>query len=375
MAHIFFIVGLGRSTTALLADSLALHPQLSIAPESTFALDLHRRYGVGRWTRKRIDAFCKDLAHHAGMREWHLDMKRVATRLYERESTLSYEQVCRQVYTSYAEDTLGREATAWVADRNPSFALHVEALDRIFPQARYIHVTRDYRDQIHEHMQTPLHLLGSASDRRASYAQAQGHGHALAPRTPLAWLCRRLPAWSSPNHPVALAQRWKEFNRRILELSRRAPERSLWLRYEDLLSYPEHELARICRFLDVPADVASLAADAALLPARTSEDPLTELRRSSLAPPWQQLPEATLRQAESICGEFAERFGYRSSVRGEASLGLSTRLLTLYGSSSVLAERVANRVVPVRMRVGIARAYRRLARPLRGGDVSGESSP
>jgi hypothetical protein len=347
MTEIFFIVGLGRSATSSLAEVLGRHPRLAVASGSSFALDLQRKYGDVRWERERIAAFCRDLARQAGIAAWQLDMPRLAARLYVREASLSYTEVCRQVYVSYAEDRFGREAPAWVGDCTPAHALAVGPLDRIFPHARFVHVTRDYRDQVYE-------------QTRATPPEARPGQ--LAARL-LGWLPIRVNLKPS----AAIAQRWNEYNRRILALSRRAPERTLWLRHEDLLAYPEHELTRVCRFLDLPFDASLLTPDG---PA-----PGDALRRSSLGPRWQQLPESELRRIEAICGEFGERFGYRATVRGEASLSLPTRLLMWYGTTSVIAESLAARLLPAELRHRALGAYRSVAVRLHAGRVANGTLP
>jgi hypothetical protein len=333
MTEIFFIVGLGRSATSALAEVLGRHPRLAVAPGSAFALDLQREYGDVRWDRERIAAFCRDLSWQAGMADWQLDMKRLAARLYVREASLSYPEVCRQVYVSYAEDRLGREAPAWVGDHTPGHALAVGRLDRIFPHARFVHVTRDYRDQIYEQTRS---------------IEPRLRVRELGPR-----LLDRLPMWVNLKPSAAIAQRWKEYNQRILTLTRRAPERTLWLRHEDLVAYPEHELTRVCRFLDLRFD-PNLLTPGVLA---ASDAP----RRSSLGPRWQQLPESELRLIEAICGEFGERFGYRATVHGEASLSLPTRLMMWYGTTSVIAESLAAQLVPTAVRRGALGAYRSIA--------------
>jgi hypothetical protein len=103
--------------------------------------------------------------------------------------------------------------------------------------------------------------------------------------------------------------------------------------------------------------------------------PVVAPRRSSLGPSWQQLPESELRRIEAICGEFGERFGYRSTVRGDASLSLSTRLLMWYGTSSVVAESVAARLLPARLRRGALGAYRSIACRLHAGRVASGTMP
>jgi len=348
MTEIFFIVGLGRSATSALAEVLGRHPRLAVAPGSSFALDLQREYGDVRWDRERIAAFCRDLSWQAGIDAWQLDMKRLAARLYVREASLSYAEVCRQVYVSYAEDRLGREAPAWVGDHTPGHALAVGRLARIFPQARFVHVTRDYRDQIYEQTRAiEPHLTGRE----------------VAPSRLVGWL----PRWVNIKPSAMIAQRWKEYNQRILTLTRRAPERTLWLRHEDLVAYPEHELTRVCRFLDLRFD-PNLLTPGVLAPVAAP-------RRSSLGPRWQQLPESELRRIEAICGEFGERFGYRATVHGEASLSLPTRLMMWCGTSSVIAESLAAQLVPVALRRGAVGAYRSVAVRLHAWRGAGGTLP
>jgi hypothetical protein len=347
MTHLFFIVGLGPSATSPLAEVLGRHPRLAVVSGSSFALDLQREYGDGRWDRERIAAFCHDLSWQAGIAAWQLDMKRLAARLYVREASLSYAEACRQVYVSYAEDRLGCDAPAWVGDHTPAHALAVGRLERIFPYARFVHVTRDYRDQIYE--QTRATRPPTPSRQVASRL--------------LGWL----PLWVNLKPSAAMAQRWNEYNQRILALSRRAPERTLWLRHEDLVAYPEHELSRVCRFLDLRFDPSLLTPDVMA----SGDAP----RRSSLGPRWQQLPESELRRIESICGEFGERFGYRATVHGEASLSLATRLLMWYGTTSVIAESLAAQLVPAALRRGALGAYRSVAVRLHAGRGAGGTLP
>lgn len=373
MGQIFFILGQGRSSTALLAQLLARHRKLAIAPESLFILDMQRKYGLGRWDRTRIDAFCNDLERQPGMAAFGLDKSRLAFRLYERESRLTYAEACRQVYTSYAEDSLGRGATSWIGEHNALYALQIEQLERVLPSARYVHVTRDYRDELYDWVQPLARPWSGASRGRHAAVAARSGVH---PR--LRWPLQRgrVRAWARScaglAQPAVLAQRWKEYNLRILELSRSTPERSLWLRHEDLLAYPEHELARVCRFLDLAFDPDSLGERAQLAPGRPHAR-AGEGGQAHSEPRWQQLPESTLRQLESICGEFAERFGYRMTTRARRGPSLRSRLLALYGSSSVAVERLAVQVLPSGLRMRLMGAYQRFESSLHGGSLPGDA--
>jgi hypothetical protein len=302
------------------------HPQLCVAPEGFFVMNLQHEYRAGSWDDRRIDAFCRDLLEENRMKTWRLDLERLRRRLQERRATLTYADVCSEVYASYAEDTLGRPAPKWVGDKNPHYALLVDRIERLFPRARFVHITRDYRDNILSYRDVPFDL----------------------------------------KDPAALAARWKAYNQAILRASRRVPERFLWLRFEELLTHPEHELGRICNFLQVPFDPALLSFHEADDAEFYGKDRpwFQNLRKpvdASQASKWQAglSPEA-VRDAETICGPFAEVFGYQPTTTGQpARLRLSARLGAFYGYCSVKAERLLFGMAPVRLRTGFINAYRR----------------
>jgi hypothetical protein len=369
MAQIVFMLGQARSSTSLLGEWLTRHPLVALAPDALFVLDMQRKYGTGRWTRRRIAAFCSELQRQPGIGAWRLDTQRLSRRLYEREGRLDYPEVCRQVYTSYAEDTLGRPTQTWVADGNSLYALHIDRLDAILPEARYLHVTRDYRDEISDRLQgatpagrrfgwslRPLPRFEGLSEPTAAAQSAWLRTLVLAPMRGLRHAASLL------EHPAALAQRWRTYNQGILALSRRAPERVLWLRHEDLVAYPEHELARIGRFLGVSGTDEHFAVDAQ--PAGAASVGNTGgLRRDEgriEQAHWQELPDATRHEIEAVCGEFGERFGYRLSSPVPHRLGLSARMFALCGTTSIAAERALLQVVPATMRIRLHRVYLRL---------------
>jgi hypothetical protein len=299
--QIFFIVGRAHSGTTLLARMLALHPQLALAPDNLLIASLQRKYRHARWNERTIEAFVRDVLRDERTRAWGLDAQRLSQRLHERLPALTFGEACRVVYASYARDVLGRVPRA-IGDASTRNTLFLSRLERTLPEARYVHVTRDYRASI-----------------RGLFRAALDWGNA-----------------------AAQAQRWKEYNEAILDLSRRAPERCLWLRYEDLVAYPEHELSRVCRFLGVELDPRMLSLS------RASSTPPASASAAWLLPPepWQRdLPEPVIRQADAICGHFAERFGYHPAPQTEP-LPLLARLGVLAGSSSVLAEKLVFGVLP-----------------------------
>jgi hypothetical protein len=314
----FFVIGRGRSGALLLSRALMRHPEVVVVPESGFLVNLHPKYGHGHWSAHRVEAFCRDLLAEDRMRAWSLDVERLRFRLAERAEELTYAEACRQVYTAYARDVLGA-SPAWIGDRTARNALCLDTIERVFPDARYLHITRDYRDNIR------------------SYRHADRDG-----------------AMSGGN-TAALAQRWLRYNQAILRLSRRAPDRVLWLRYEDLCAHPEQTLARVHGFLGLGGALDT----AQVVPRPSCPEPPQRC--------WEhELPARVIEQAESVCGSFAELFGYqpcayRTTSHGFHPASLAVQGGRLLGESSLWAERLAFRVLPTRARIALSNACDRWA--------------
>src|SRR4051812_32643601 len=185
--QIFFIVGRAHSGSTLLARMLALHPQLAMAPDNLLIASLQRKYRHARWNARTEDAFVRDLMRDQRMRAWALDAQRLSQRLVECGPALTFGEACRIVYASYARDVLGRAPLA-IGDASSRQTLFLPRIEHALPDARFVHITRDYRASI-----------------RGFFRAALEWGNA-----------------------AAQAQRWKEYNQAILDLSRRAPERCLW---------------------------------------------------------------------------------------------------------------------------------------------------
>jgi hypothetical protein len=146
------------------------------------------------------------------------------------------------------------------------------------------------------------------------------------------------------------------------------PERCLWLRYEDLVVHPEHELTRVCRFLGLEFEPSMLSFhEPDERPPHARRSPPYQGARRPLDPlqsqRWRKhLPEPVVRRADAICGEFAERFGYHPTTLGERPLSFRTLFGALYGRTSVLAEKLVFGALPTSLRTELINGFRRFAR-------------
>ncbi|MBT8207818.1 MAG: sulfotransferase [Acidimicrobiia bacterium] len=209
-----FIVGSDRSGTTLLRLIVNQHSRLSVPAETWFLIDLVDEFGFdgaldvaavesaieivkskGRWKNFSVsDAQFAEIAGNApmGLAEF---FDRLMT--YEIEST-------------------GK--TVWV-DKSPEYVLHLDWLAPLFPEARFIHISRDGRD-----------VFESLQPRR--------------------WRGRT---------PWRIGQYWAA----CIDSADRArsalpADRWMWIKYEDLVLDLDETVRAVCSFLGVEFESAML---------------------------------------------------------------------------------------------------------------------
>jgi hypothetical protein len=112
-----FIVGCQRSGTTVLRLILDSHSHISCGPETRFLADMERIV-TKDWTRLSRFGFDQEA--------W---LERMAT-------------FFGGIHHDYA---IGRGKQRW-ADKTPLYALHMDFVARLFPDAQFVHVIRDARD-------------------------------------------------------------------------------------------------------------------------------------------------------------------------------------------------------------------------------------
>jgi hypothetical protein len=191
------------------------HSQLAIPDESYFLPQIADRH------RDPIDpaAFADDLARLPTLREWEVDPRDVRERL---RPGMTVGQAVSQVYLLYAE---ARGKTGW-GDKTPMYMQHLPLLERLFPDARYVHLIRDGRD-------AALSFL----------AMPEG----VVTRT-----------WAHPTSAAAFACQWRTEVEAARALGRRVGAHYLEVRYERLAAEPEDTLREICAHVELPFEAAML---------------------------------------------------------------------------------------------------------------------
>jgi hypothetical protein len=290
-----------------------------MAPEGLFVVSLAAKYGRAAWDEPTVRRFCRDLWHEERLRRWRLDPGALARQLLIDRRDAGYAEMCARVYAASAA-ARGKGAALRLGDKNPLYSLFVPALAELFPHARFLHVVRDYRDNV------------------LSYRDV------------------RFDTSSVP----ALAVRWRLYNEAVLDAGARLPGRLLRVRFEDLVSAPERCLRQICVFLDLAWDPSVMTAPripfyGLLAWHRRVADPIDPGRagrwRTDLAP-------RDIEMADWICQPLGAVLGYAPHATAPPRLRLRDRIGAALGHSMTAGEREVMRV-PLALRSPAVRAYRR----------------
>lgn len=227
-----FIVGCPRSGTTLLSTMLHSHPRIAIAPETRFLLRNYRnRESFGDL---QIEANRRKLAreitrpYRAMFRDLGIDRRRTMRRIVSGPPTLG--SAFGAVWQEFAE---ARGKPRW-GEKRPAYWWGSSIVLRLFPDAQFIHVTRDPRSCVASLLAAPW--------------WRNGFEHAVA-------------TWVLADHHM------RQFRRR------QPGDVYHSLRYEDLVTDPRATLQSLCVFLgedfdDAMLDHTSAAAD--IVPERTS---------------------------------------------------------------------------------------------------------
>ena len=190
-----FVIGSPRSGTTLVRLILDSHPRISCGEETHFLRDLESIVG----------------------RHWPL----VSTYGFDREWWL---RRIADLYEGFQAAVLARSGKARWAEKDPTYTLHLDFIDRLFPEALYLHLVRDGHDVV------------------ASFRERWGYRSAAR----------------------AARTEWARHVRAALALSERLPaERFHELRYERLVADPEREGRALFAFLGEAWDPAVLTFDPA----------------------------------------------------------------------------------------------------------------
>lgn len=206
-----FIIGRPRSGTTMLRSMLDAHPNVRIPLESAFIKNLFPKYGkLKKWSKPLILKFFSELINQPQFNLWTIDNDFLKQQLLGMPEDSTFQDVCKIIYSN-AVSFFKKEELKILADKNPPYTLSIPLLLKIFPEARFIYIVRDYRDNI-------------LSMKNVDFEKP----------------------WTS-----SLAFRWKYYNKKFLKAYNKNNSRFHIIKYEDLVSEPRNYLTGLCTFLGI----------------------------------------------------------------------------------------------------------------------------
>lgn len=204
-----FIVAKERSGTTLLQLMLNAHPNIIAPPESRFIILLYFRYRKTiKWTEEVITKFCNDIFAEGLFRNfWGLDKEVLESTLLAAKDILTYPIICKIIFR--LSSPAKKEVTIFF-DKNPVYYYFLPELNKIFPEAKYIHLVRDYRANIVSHQR--VFTVKNAND---------------------------------------ITYRWMKVNMLIEAVKRHSPQKFYTLNYESLVGNPVETMEKVCGFLNI----------------------------------------------------------------------------------------------------------------------------
>lgn len=204
-----FIVGFGRSGTSLLQELMNAHPHIIGPPEYSFIIYLYPRFGNKKnWSKQDVLDFVDALYYRPVFSLWNINRQQLNEKLLSIAGEADYPLMCKTVFHQMAN---GKENIMVFCDKNPENSLFIETLLKVFPNARFLHMVRDPRDNVNSQ---------NKSFRKKNI--------------------------------YLIAQRWLGYNKAIEKVKQRMPEKFYTVFYEKLVTNTEATMRAVCEFLKVP---------------------------------------------------------------------------------------------------------------------------
>ena len=208
----FFIIGRPRTGTTLLRSLFDAHPNVQIPWECQFILNLYPKYGkLEHWNPGTLEHFYADLLKQWQFSAWNIDHDKLQADLQACDGETSYAKICQVVYLNHIS-FYPKEEIKLIGDKNHGYTIYTERLLKLFPDAKFVYILRDYRDNYQSVKNVDFEL------------------------------------------PVVslVVYKWKYFYKKALQAAKKHPGSFYFIRYEDLVTDPVLHLEMICEFLGVP---------------------------------------------------------------------------------------------------------------------------
>lgn len=208
-----FILCTERSGSSLLSLMLNLHPQIISPSEEPFAVFFYKKYkNKTIWSEDDLKLFIEEfwLMSEKNLDLFFITKEKLFNTLQLYKNDLSYPNLVKLVYLQFIEPKDKSEVNV-IVDKQIKYFFYIPLLIEIFPDAKFIVLVRDVRDNI-----------VSKSNRKLN----------------------------SSSNPIFLAALWKNTYSNINNI-KQLNRPLLVVKYEELVGDTEHVLKEVCKFLSI----------------------------------------------------------------------------------------------------------------------------
>lgn len=215
----FFIIGNPRSGTTLLRLMLNQHDEIIVPPECGFSIWLSDQFVGDDFSSNQVKKkFISQVVQSRKFETWGLTEQEIIEFIQQQHCN-TYQDVVLAVYLFYALKNGGNPHL--IGDKNNFYISHLEKIDMLFSNPKYTFIVRDGRDVACSYLK--LKSIESTSIYSPN-------------------LSRQVEE---------IADEWVGNNNNIISHLVNFSNRSLLIKYEDLIVDPETELSRVCDFFNI----------------------------------------------------------------------------------------------------------------------------
>jgi len=306
----FFILGRPRSGTTLLTTLFNAHPNVRIAPEFPIFLPLYQKFRkVKDWDEATIRSFVDHLYdkhkfNNRTLENLKIDREQYTADILEMQHKGNIQDFLKSInYHSFS--LYEKKNTLLIGDKNPLYSIYAKRFLKIFPEAKFICIIRDYRDNF-------------VSMKKLEELKLEA--------------------------PILTLQvyRWRYVLKLFIACRKKYPGRFLIMKYEDLVTEQEKVFKELCEFTGIPFD--PVVFDFYKKKEETMKaynNPLVGKFHGNLMKPIntgrmnlykKDLTEKQIRMADQVAGKYGDLLNYKKEYPGfNTGLWIKSRPLAIYG--------------------------------------------
>ncbi len=293
-----FIIGIGRSGTTILTKLLNKYKNVHCLPEANFLVFFLYHYkNKTTFTATDINLLFEEIELYRLSHPWVgwdfnvQEAKKEIHNLISKNSSITYQELCKLIYEKIKVVGADKSNAEMLIDKNPSYTIFSNHIQSELPQSKFIWIIRDYRANV---------------------------------------LSRKQSIFLKSPNIAYNATRWKLYNKAANKLYQNNKDKTILIKYEDLVLKNEQESNRLTQFLNIKPlfeDIdfekkQTINLDSFNISSRYKDrfvkkySDLNKTLNSDRLDAWkEQLSEKEIKICEVICSSFAKKIGYKSSLR------------------------------------------------------------